>query len=194
MSDGEVGQRLLQRFRLTRRRWLSARLALSLYVFLNGFLAVGILSVLALLSHTPFVFPSVGPTAFLLYYLPTAPSSSPRNTLYGHAIGIACGYAALCVFGLQDTPSALMEGIHWPRVLTVALSLAATGGLMVLLDVVHAPAGATTMIVSLGIITSPMHLGTIELAVALLALQAFIVNRLAGIDYPVWSAERISNR
>jgi hypothetical protein len=31
----------------------------------------------------------------------------------------------------------------------------------------------------------------IELAVAVLALQAIVVNRLAGVDYPIW-AKRIS--
>jgi CBS-domain-containing membrane protein len=154
---------------------------------LNGFLAVAILAGLAVVSHTPFVFPSVGPTAFLLYFMPAAPTASPRNTLCGHAVGIGCGYAALCLVGLEHAPSAILEEIHWSRVLAAALSLAATGSLMILLRVVHPPAGATTLIVSLGFITAPAHLCAIEVAVALLALQALAVNRLAGIDYPLWS-------
>jgi CBS-domain-containing membrane protein len=58
---------------------------------------------------------------------------------------------------------------------------------MILFGVVHPPAGATTLIISLGFITAPTHLCVIEAAVALLALQALLVNRLAGIDYPLWS-------
>jgi CBS-domain-containing membrane protein len=120
--------------------------------------------------------------------MPLAPTASPRNTLCGHAIGIGCGYAALCLFGLQDSGSAILEEIGWPRVLAAALSLSTTGALMILFRVVHPPAGATTLIVSLGFITAPVHLCTIEVAVALAVLLAFGVNRLAGIDYPIWSA------
>jgi CBS-domain-containing membrane protein len=188
MFEGEVAHRLSERLRLT--RWLQRfppRLVWAVFVFCNGFLAVALLAGLALVSHTPFVFPSVGPTAFLLYFMPTAPPASPRNTLCGHALGIGCGYAALCLFGLEHAPAAVLEEIHWPRVLAAALSLAATGALMILFRVVHPPAGATTLIISLGFITHPAHLGAIEMAVALMALQALAINRLAGIDYPLWS-------
>jgi CBS-domain-containing membrane protein len=188
MFEGEVAHRLVERLRLS--RWLRRfppRLVWAAFVFVNGFIAVAILAGLALVFRTSFVFPSVGPTAFLLYFMPTAPTASPRNTLCGHALGIGCGYAALCLFGLENAPSALLEEILWPRVLAAALSLAATGALMILFGVVHPPAGATTLIVSLGFITAPSHLAIIEAAVALLALQALVVNRLAGIDYPLWS-------
>ena len=52
---------------------------------------------------------------------------------------------------------------------------------MVLLHVNHPPAGATTMIVSLGILAKPEYLPIIEIAVVLLAAQAFVINRLAGL-------------
>jgi CBS-domain-containing membrane protein len=125
----------------------------------------------------------------LLYFMPAAPTASPRNTICGHALGIACSYASLCLVGLERAPSAILEGLHGPRVLAAALSLAATGALMILFRVVHPPAGATTLIISLGFITAPAHLCVIEVAVALLALQALAINRLAGIDYPLWSKQ-----
>jgi CBS-domain-containing membrane protein len=77
-------------------------------------------------------------------------------------------------------------GVHGPRVLAAALSLSATGALMALLRVSHPPAGATTLIVSLGIISQPQELVIIEAAVILLAAQAFAINRLAGLPYPLW--------
>jgi CBS-domain-containing membrane protein len=189
MFEGHVAHRLMERLRLA--RWLRRfppRLVWAVFVFLNGFIAVGLLAGLAAILHTPLVFPSVGPTAFLLYFMPTAPTASPRNTLCGHALGIACGYAALCLLGLEHAPSAVLEEIHWRRVLAAALSLAATGALMILFRVVHPPAGATTLIISLGFITTPAHLGIIELAVVLIVLQALAINRLAGINYPLWSS------
>ncbi len=42
------------------------------------------------------------------------------------------------------------------------------------------------MIVSLGILAKPGYLPIIEIAVVLLAAQAFAINRLAGLPYPVW--------
>jgi CBS-domain-containing membrane protein len=160
------------------------------FVFLNGFVAVAILAGLATIFHTSFVFPSVGPTAFLLYFMPLSLSASPRSTICGHAIGIACGIISLWLVGLEHAPSVILEEIHWRRVLAAALSLAATGALMILFRVVHPPAGATTLIISLGFITAISHLFIIEIAVILMTLQAWCVNRLVGIDYPSWSARR----
>ena len=70
--------------------------------------------------------------------------------------------------------------------LAAALSLSTTGAFMVLLRASHPPAGATTLIVSLGIISKPKELVVIEIAVFLLVAQALIINRLAGVHYPVW--------
>ena len=158
----------------------------SVYVFVNGFLTIGLLALLALLSRNPFVFPSLGPTAYLLFFSPLAKVSSPRNTIFGHAIGILCGYGAFVVTGAGAIPFGVHPGIFWPRILAAALSLSATGALMVLLGVSHPPAGATTLIISLGIISKPRELVIIEVAVFLLVAQALLINRLAGVPYPLW--------
>jgi CBS domain-containing membrane protein len=76
--------------------------------------------------------------------------------------------------------------VYWPRILAAALSLSASGALMILLRASHPPAGATTLIVSLGIISKPRELLIIEAAVFILVVQAFVINRLAGLNYPVW--------
>ena len=178
-------------FRKLRLDWLllhfPPRLVRSVYVFVNGFVTIGVLAVLALVSRNPFVFPSLGPTAYLLFFTPLGRTSSPRNTVFGHAIGLVCGYAAFAATGAGELPFGEHPGIFWPRVLAAALSLSVTGAFMVILDVSHPPAGATTLIVSLGIVRQPFALGIMELAVALLTLQAIAVNRLAGIDYPLWA-------
>jgi CBS domain-containing membrane protein len=51
---------------------------------------------------------------------------------------------------------------------------------MLLLNVWHPPAGATTLIVSLGFITRPYHLVVVELAVVALVVRAAGINRVAG--------------
>jgi CBS domain-containing membrane protein len=157
-------------------------------VFVNGFITIGLLTVLALVSRNPFVFPSLGPTAYLLFFSPLGKASSPRSTIFGHAIGLICGYAAFVVTGAGALPFGAHPGIFWPRIFAAALSLSATGAFMVLLDVSHPPAGATTLIVSLGIIYKPRELVIIEIAVFLLVAQALMINRLAGLRYPLWNA------
>jgi CBS-domain-containing membrane protein len=165
----------------------SERLIWSAFTFVNSFLTIAILAGLAMIVRAPFVFPSLGPTAFLFFFVPRSPAATPRHAVYGHAIGLVCGYGSLWLFGLQHAPSAMTTAVDVQRVWAAALSLALTGALMIALKAVHPPAGATTLIVSLGIVTTPWHLVIIECAVVLLALQAVLINRHAGIDYPRWA-------
>jgi CBS domain-containing membrane protein len=169
---------------LTQRH--SSTFVLGLFAFVNGLIAIGAMAFVAFVTDEPFVFPSLGPTAFLLFYTPLLPASSPRNTLGGHAIGAASGYLALVVFGLTDAAPALASSVTGARVGAAALSLGLTSGVMVWARVPHPPAGATTLIVSLGILREPEQLAVLMIAVALLVVQGFVINRLAGIPYPVW--------
>jgi len=182
---------VLKRLRLD---WLlqhfPPRLVWTVYVCVNGFITIGLLALLALVTGNPFVFPSLGPTAYLFFFSPLAEASSPRNTILGHAIGLLCGYGAFALTMASSPPFGVQAGVHGPRVLAAALSLSATGALMVLFRVSHPPAGATTLIVSLGIITQPKELVIIEVAVFLLTAQALAINRVAGIPYPVWRSHK----
>jgi CBS-domain-containing membrane protein len=160
---------------------------LGLFALVNGVLSIGIMAAVALATRAPFIFPSLGPTAFLLFYTPTQPAASPRNTIGGHLIGVSAGYLALVLFGLTERGPALAEGVHWTNVAAAALSLGLTSGAMVWCKVPHPPAGATTLIVSLGILHTPFQLGVLMIAVCLLVVQGIVINRLAGIDYPLWA-------
>jgi CBS domain-containing membrane protein len=186
MSD--VVRGLLVRVRLP---WLlqhHARIpVLALFSFINGCISIALMSALAVVTHSPFIFPSLGPTAFLFFYTPTAPTASPRNTIIGHAVGVVAGYLSLVVTGLTQAGPALTVGVTWPRVIAAGLSLGLTAGVMVLLKSPHPPAGATTLIVSLGILRQPWQLVLLMGAVVLLTLQAIVINRLAGIPYPLWN-------
>jgi CBS domain-containing membrane protein len=141
---------LINRLRLN---WLLAHLpptfVWAAYVALNSFVTIALLTLLALLTRSPFVFPSLGPTAYLFFFTPLAESASPRNAVLGHAIGLLCGFAAYKVTGMHAFPEGFSGEVYWPRILASALALSLTGAVMVLLHVNHPPAGATTMIVSL---------------------------------------------
>jgi CBS-domain-containing membrane protein len=187
MSDILRGlfRRLQLRYLLQRHRAVPL---LALFSFINGCLSIGVMALVALVTGAPFIFPSLGPTAFLYFYTPTAPSAAPRSAIIGHLVGAGSGWASLVLFGLTDAGPALSVGVSWRRVLAAGLSLGLTSGLMVLLRAPHPPAGATTLIVSLGLLPHLWQLGVLMLAVALLTVQAFVINRLAGLPYPLWQA------
>ncbi|MDQ3856639.1 MAG: HPP family protein [Chloroflexota bacterium] len=187
MSDVLLG--LFHRLQLSQlTQYHDSTLVMAGFSLINGFLSIALMAIVALVTRAPFIFPSLGPTAFLFFYTPTAPPASPRNTICGHLIGALAGWLSLLIFGLTAAPPAIATGVSWPRVGAAALSLGLTGGLMVLRKVPHPPAGATTLIVSLGIMPHLWQIPVLMTAVVLLTGQAFLINRLAGIDYPLWSA------
>lgn len=179
---------LAQRFRLASllERYPD-RAVWGSFAFLNGLLTIGILAALAMSTDTPSLFPSLGPTAFLLFSTPMLPAACPRNTVQGHLIGVLAGYLSLVLFGLTDEPATIIEGVSGNRVGAAALSLALTSGFMVWLQRPHPPAGATTLIISLGILREPWQLCVLMVAVVLMVVQGYGINRLAGIDYPRWA-------
>src|SRR5438445_3066611 len=149
-------------FLRTRLPWLlehHARIpVLALFSFVNGCISIGIMAALAVVTHSPFIFPSLGPTSFLFFYTPSAPSASPRNTIIGHAIGVTAGYFSLVVTGLTMAGPALAVGVTWPRVIAAALSLGLTSGLMGLLKSPHPAAGATTASIFSGLLYNTLQL------------------------------------
>ncbi|HEX5409482.1 MAG TPA: HPP family protein [Gemmatimonadaceae bacterium] len=180
---------LLVRFRLTTlARRYDSTLVLASFSLINGFVSIALMATVAVLSGEPFIFPSLGPTAFLFFYTPLAASASPRNAIIGHLIGAVAGWVSLALFGLLAAGPALSAGLSAAHVGAAALSLGLTSGLMVLLKAPHPPAGATTLIVSLGILHTPVQLAVLVAAVVILALQAIVINRLAGLPYPLWAA------
>ncbi|MBL0311564.1 MAG: HPP family protein [Holophagaceae bacterium] len=188
LLEPEVTRKLVQKYHLTHFLGrFPERPVWAAFMFVNGFISIGLLALTAKITRTPFIFPSLGPTAFLFFFSPASPTASPRHTILGHAIGIACGYGALLLFGLAGAPAQGPGEMVTPRILAATLSLAGTGALMILLRAAHPPAGATALIISLGFITRPTHLLALEAAVILMTLQAIAINRLAGLDYPLWA-------
>ena len=163
-----------------------SRAVLGTYVLINSAISIAILAGIAALTQQPFVFPSLGPTAFLLFYGAMGAQAAPRNVFCGHLIGALAGYLALVIFGLTTVPANLSD-ISAPRIGAVTLCLCLTLSLMVWLNVPHAPAGATTMIVGLGLLRTPFQLTVLMIAVVLLIVQGILINRLARVPYPLWA-------
>jgi len=172
-------KRLVDRFGTT--------LGEATYTFTACLIALAVSGMAAYLFSEPLLFPSLGPTAFLFFEEPMAKTSSPRNTLIGHLVAILAGVLSLAVFGLFGHPSILAEGVTLARVGAGALSVALTGAVLLLLRSSHPPAGATTLIVSLGLLQTPRELVELMASVVLLTIVGWIINRVLGVPMPVWS-------
>jgi CBS domain-containing membrane protein len=162
----------------------------AVYTFLGGLLTIALSGALAWALDEPLVFPSLGATAFLFFETPMAEVASPRNTLIGHYVGALVATVWLFVFALQDNPSVLVEGFSAARAAAVALSVACTGGILRLLRAAHPPAGATTVIVSAGLLHTAHQLAVLAAGVALLTATAHVMNRVLGVPAPRWASVR----
>jgi CBS domain-containing membrane protein len=160
----------------------------AIYTFVACLLALGASGLAAYFAKQPLLFPSLGPTAFLFFESPMAEASSPRNTLIGHLVAVLAGALSLAVFGLLDHPSVLVEGVTLARVGAGSLSLALTGVVLLLLRSSHPPTGATTLIVSLGLLRTPRQMTVLMAGVTLLTAVGWILNRASGVPVPLWAS------
>src|SRR3546814_12059381 len=101
------------------------------FAFVKGCLGSAGMSAVALATGSPFVFPSLEPTAFLHFYTAMAPAASPRDTICGPLIGGCAAVLSLALFVLSDAGPALSTGMPGARVGAVALSLGLPPGAMV---------------------------------------------------------------
>lgn len=95
----------------------------------------------------------------------------------------------LAAFGLLDTPNVLEVGVSWSRIGAAALSVGLTGALILLAHDSHPPAGATALIVSLGLLKTPFELFVMALGVVLLTGVGWLLNRALGVPVPYWSRQ-----
>jgi len=155
-------------------------LVLKLATGPNGSVAIAVAGLAAGVFHQALLFPSLGPSVFLFVEAPLGESASVRNTLLGHLIGLVFGLVALAALGLWSAPSVLQEGVSPARVAAAALAVAATSAALVWLRMPHPPAGATTLIVALGLITGTRAAVLIPAGVVLVTVVAWLVNRSLG--------------
>lgn len=160
----------------------------AFYTFACGFAAMLVIGLAADLTQRPYIFPSLGPSAIMLFGHPLRRDSSPSHTILGHAVGALSGYFALWLMGLLGVP--FSTHVAAPRIIAAAIALALTCAFTILLRCEHAPAGATTLIVALGILPNPIDFAFLMGAVTALVILALIVNRAFAIEYPVWRAPR----
>ncbi|WP_135362858.1 HPP family protein [Halosimplex halophilum] len=142
---------------------------------------LGVTGVVAWLTGTPFVFPSLGPTAYVLVsQRPLAPERL-RRIVAGHGIGVVAGLLAyhLLASGVVVTADLAPRSPALAAVVAsgvLALVLTSTG--MLAFDAVHPPACATTLIVALGLLPTVREGFLIVAAVLVLVAGHVVALRL----------------
>lgn len=155
-------------------------------LFVGALALMAVAGVVALGAKQTLLFPSLGPTAMLFFARPLPPECTVRNVIVGHWVGIAVGLLMLEVFGLRALPSAVTHGLDAKRVAAAALSVAITATVLRLIRSPHAPAGASTLIVSLGLLTTNKQLLMMGASVALIAVAGLALNFVTGVRVPLW--------
>lgn len=134
-----------------------------------------VLGLVAWASGASFLFPSLGPSAYLLATRPRGPNNRPRPVVGGHAIGVVVGFAAYSTLGDGLVVTGTLPPFALPEfhlIASAVLSVVGTTVLMLLTDLRHAPACATTLIVSLGLMSTPANGAVIVFAICcLVAVQ-----------------------
>src|ERR1051326_4084302 len=133
----------------------------------------------------PFIFPSLGPSAFALALGEDAISA--RRIIGGHSIGIAAGVLSyhLLAWGLTFTTFPVTWSVADLRLAASGIiSLLLTSAGMLATHTRHSPACATTLIVSLGLLPSLADCAIIFIGVLTLygTHQIFFMHRISRID------------
>jgi hypothetical protein len=140
------------------------RLGAALYTGWVALVITGIVGGLGWAFQQPWLFPSLGPTIFIHTVTLSQEAARPWNTFVGHGIGAAAAFLSLALFGALHAPSAMAAGqVTASRIAASALAVALTIGGQIPARAGHAPATATTLLITLG--GFPADLATVAVLV-----------------------------
>ncbi len=142
--------------------------------------------VLGLLLHQPWLFPSLGPTAFLQTVQPRDAGSRLYNAIVGHLIGMAAGYGSVLLLAVSSEPSVLgTKTLDPPRLCASVLGIAVMLLLQLLTHSLHAPGAATLLLITLGGFRARWWDASVLLAgVLIVSVAGEFVRRLRLTRYP----------
>tara|TARA_B100000929_G_scaffold259203_1_gene222852 strand:+ start:779 stop:1231 length:453 start_codon:yes stop_codon:yes gene_type:complete len=149
---------------------------------------MGITGAVAWWLAQPMLFPSLGPTVMMLAQHPGQHGTAPRTVMLAHGAALVAGWVSLWLLGLLHAPSALAEGITPAHIASAGVSVAATVVTTRALRTPHPPAGATTLIVSLGLLPTLWDLLLMGAAIVVATLIMSLYNRALGQPAPLWRA------
>lgn len=158
---------------------------------INAGAAIFSIGLFAWLTHLPLIFPTLGPSAFLLFSNPLSAAAAPRSVILSHSLALAIGYGTWLLFHfLYPESLSLVEG-HLAVYFCATLALALTAMTLIYLNCPHAPGCASSLVVALGLVTQWQDICLMIAVIVWLTAQAYSINRLAGLPVPLWSARKV---
>jgi CBS-domain-containing membrane protein len=146
---------------------------------LAGGLLVLVPGLLGLATGNVWLFPSLGPTAYLQAATPQHGSARPYNVVGGHALGAIAAIIAVLLLGANHEPS-VFEAHHLflMRVLASALAIALLLLAETLTKITHPPAAATTLLITLGGFKPTLHdMASLATGVLIIAILGELMRR-----------------
>jgi hypothetical protein len=132
------------------------------------------------------ILPSIGPTAYLLAHNPAQPASRFWNIVVGHLGGMLAGFAGVWLTNAWMAPNPMLTGgMPGDRIIASVIALALTLLILTLLRAHHPPAGATTLLVSLGTVNTFGDARQVVYAVALIAALGEVARRSRLLKWPL---------
>lgn len=152
-----------------------------------------VLGAIAWATGQPFIFPSLGPSAFILAFDRRSERTTTYRIVGSHLVGGVAGLIAWSFLAsgisITATPPAFSpEGLRLTA--SATLSIVLTSWAMIAARMVHAPACATTLIVSLGLLSTPLQVTIIVVSVVILvefhAAVLHLIKRVLDTEPARW--------
>ncbi len=129
-------------------------------------ITIGVLTILTYKTeYGIFLITSFGSSMVLLYGYPESSFSQPKNIFFGHLLTSIIGILFLYIVPL-------------PIYILVPLSVGFSVALMILLKIVHPPAGANPIIVIMGSVSLDYLINPIITGTLIILIFGIILNRL----------------
>ena len=127
----------------------------------------------AYVTRQPFLYPSLGSTAFLQAEYPFHRTSQFRDTMLGHLIGVAAGLAAVVVVGASSEPAFGADGRLLPvRIAAAALTVTLVIVLQLVFKISNPPSAGTGLLFALGFF-QPRLIDVAEVLIGILFMASF---------------------
>ena len=135
---------------------------------------IGVLTVLTYKSALGlFIAGSFGSSMVLLFGFPESPFAQPKNVFFGHLVTALVGVIFVAFIPL-------------PMFINIALAVGVGIFLMILLNVVHPPAGGNPIMVIIGSVSYDYLLSPIIFGCIIIILLAILINKfLLKKNYPI---------
>jgi CBS-domain-containing membrane protein len=124
-------------------------------LFIAPLCEAALLSIVALagwLTQKPFIFASLGPTAYELIETPERQTAQPYNVIVGHLIGVIAGFLGIYLTNAWNAPAVGSSTVSLQRMGASIIAAGLTVFLTLLLKASQPAAVSTTLLIALGVL------------------------------------------